>query len=358
VQLLSVKHKGHLDSIWRPNPEHTSRHGLLRLDKNERLSLFPSDVWQDCINALTQESVLSYPEVGPLYRRLAQHHQVSEDSLLLTAGSDAAIRHCFEAFVNPGDRVLYPCPTFAMVTVYGELFAADMRGIGYDRALILDIKTLTEQIDNNTALIVLANPNSPTGGCVERNSLVRMIETARLNRVPVLVDEAYFGFTEESALDLVQRFDNLIVSRTMSKVAGIAGLRLGYVVGQPLIIHMLSRFRPMYEVNSASIVFTKVLLDHWDAVADYGRRTIDGRNKLANYLAETGFSVVNTQANFLHVEFGEQTEEILLDFASAGVLVKGGLDVPGYESYTRLSVGPWECLAPLVTIIERHGKNR
>jgi len=349
---IPVKFRGHIAKIWRPAPEEQSRLGKIRLDKNERVSPFPTVFWQSALDEVTQEIVQACPEVWPLYKKLADIHNLSIEYFLLTAGSDAAIRHCFEAFVAPGDKVLYPEPTFAMVPVYGALYGADMDAVGYDSNLNLNVGYLVDEIDEKTSLIILANPNSPTGTYVSNARIEEILERALNYRVPVLIDEAYYGFCPHTAAGLMKDYANLIITRSFSKISGMAGLRVGYAMGHPEVISLLTKFRPMYEVNAVGVVFARKILDNWEVAETYGRQTIAGRERFSAFLKGCGFSVINTETNFLHVNFGLLKDAMLNALNAKDILVRGMLNIRGYENYTRFSVGPWEYMNPVVDVIK------
>lgn len=348
-----VKFRSHIEKVWRMPPDQQTRLGKLRLDKNERIETFPDSIWQEFYSELSQEQILAYPEVWPLYTELAVHHRLAPENFLLTAGSDAAIRHCFEAFVAPGNTVVYPDPTFAMVGIYCDLYGAERVGIGYDHDLQLDTDRMIQQIDDRTALVILANPNSPTGTAITETLVMQILTKAAMHRVPVMIDEAYYGFCRITAEPLMSEFDNLIVTRSLSKVAGLAGLRIGYAMAHPEVTALLGRFRPMYEINACAVLFARKLLANWDAVLDYGKRTAEGRDRLAQALQGLGLAVVNTETNFIHVDLGTAKETVLQTLEQANILVRGMLNVSGYQNHTRFSVGPWDTISSVLEIISR-----
>lgn len=347
-----VKYRKEIEKVWRTRPDEETRLNKLRLDKNERISAFSPDFWKDAIGAIDEGMVHAYPEVFPLYKRLASFHGLAVENFLLTAGSDAAIRHCYEAFVSLGNKVIYLDPTFAMVTIYGGLFGAEMVGVKYDSRLQIDVEQLMDAIDDNTNLIIIANPNSPTGTLMANDTIAEIAEIAARYRVPVLIDEAYYGFCHHSALEIIRGHQNLIVTRTFSKVSGMAGLRVGYAVGHPEVISLLTKFRPMYEVNSIGIMFACRMLDNWHIAEEYGRKTIEGRKRFSEFLAGCGFPVIDTETNFMHVDFGTLKEPVLTAIATGGILVRGMLNIDGLENYTRFTVGPWETMSRVVEIIK------
>lgn len=348
-----VKHKTWVEKVGRVRGEPTTRHGLLRLDKNERVTDFPQDFLEQLMSELTSDDLTAYPEPEKLYEKLAQLHNVPSNNLMLTAGSDAGIRHCFDLFVNPGGEVVVLEPTFAMVDIYCQLFGAQKKAVGYDDKLKLDVEKLLASINPKTELIVIANPNSPTGTLISPKDIKTILLKAANFDVPVLVDEAYYGFCKQSAFPMLKEHDNLIVSRTFSKAFGLAGLRMGYLLAQTPVAQLLYRFRPMYEVNAIGIQVALKLLDQPQIIENYLSDTEDGRRHLLDFAREKGLNFVDTQTNFIHIDFGSKKQKIVEELSKSGILVRGGLPVKGFETYLRISLGPMIAMKSLTEVISR-----
>ena len=124
-------------------------------------------------------------------------------------------------------------------------------------------------INKKTSLIIIANPNSPTGTLIDEKELKNILHMAQLNKVPVLIDEAYFGFSDFTALPFLNEFDNLVISRTFSKVFGLAGLRVGFLVANRQLAELLGKFKPMYEVNQLAIQIAIQALENYHLVQNY-----------------------------------------------------------------------------------------
>jgi histidinol-phosphate aminotransferase len=336
---LEIKHKKWVDTVHRVRGEVETRLDKVRLDKNERVSLLRDEFWRDLISKIKQEHVLAYPEVEPFYSKLADFLGVSTENLIVTAGADFAIKIAFELFVNPGDEVITLSPTFAMIDVYSDLYNAEKVRIGYDSNLSLDIEKLTDAINENVSLIIIANPNSPTGTYVNNYAIEQILEKAQRYSIPVLIDEAYWGFCPHSAFDLLNSYENLIIVRTFSKTAGLAGLRIGYTLSSKKIASLLYKFRPMYEVNSVAILFALNILDNWNIVDDYIAEAENGKRWLLQELGNMSFRTIDTCTNFIHVDFGKDRDNILRLFKENDILIRGGLGVKGYENYIRISIG-------------------
>lgn len=349
-----MKYKKWVDTINRIRGGMETRLDKVRLDKNERLAPFTKELWDNVMAKFRQEHILAYPEVEPLYEKLAHFLGMTTDTLLITAGSDFAIKVAFDLFVNPGDEVIILDPTFAMVDVYCGLYSAKKIKIGYDSNLNLDIDKLIEAINEKVSLLVIANPNSPTGTYISNDILEGILRKAKQFSVPVLIDEAYYGFCPFTAIDLLSIYNNLIITRTFSKTAGLAGLRIGYVVADSSLAKLLYRFRPMYEVNSIAVLFALEILDNWKLVDEYIRATDAGKKYLLKEFKALSFKTIDTYANFIHVDFGINKDNILSGFRRDGILIRGGLDVKGFENYTRISVGNIEVMKKVIESINKN----
>lgn len=349
-----MKHKKWVDEVNRVRGGLETRLDKIRLDKNERLAPFDNKFWNNVILKIKQEHILAYPEIEPLYLKLANFLGVTAENLLITAGSDFAIKAAFELFVNPGDEVIILDPTFAMVDVYCGLYKVKKIKIGYDSNLNLNIDKLIGSINEKVSLVIIANPNSPTGTYIDNDVLKALLEKAKRFLIPVLIDEAYYGFCPHTAIDLLKSYNNLIIIRTFSKTAGLAGLRIGYIIADQTLAKLLYRFRPMYEVNSVAVLFASEMLDNWELVDEYIRATDAGKKYLLEELNNLSFKTIDTCANFIHADFGIKKDNILSGFRRDGILIRGGLGVKGFEDYTRISVGNVE---EMKKVIESMNKN-
>ena len=245
------------------------RFDYLRLDKNERVSPLPQELFEQIHQQLRYEHLTTYPEVSPLYEKISDYVGCNEDKIVITAGADGGIKNCFDLFVQPGDKVITLNPTFAMVDVYCKLFDACQISIEYDSNLKLNEEKLEESIDESVSLIIIANPNSPTGNTLPKKRLTRIIEKSAEYSVPVLIDEAYHGFCWHTFVEQTNHFPNLIISRTFSKAMGLAGCRIGFLVSSADLSRQLYKFRPMYEVNSFGILAACKVLEKYEYVRAY-----------------------------------------------------------------------------------------
>lgn len=349
-----IRPKKHIDNIYRTQAPESSRMDFLRLDKNEFLPCWPNEWFGDFLKTLRPEHLSIHPELAGLYKKFERVLNIPRARIVATAGSDAAIKAAFEVFVEPGDEVMIPNPTFAMYYVYAKIYQANLIEMNYDNRLQLDINRLIASINNRTKLIAIANPNSPTGTIIDKRDLIRIIEKASGCGASVLIDEAYYPFYEGTIIDLVDRFDNLIVTRTFSKAAGLAGMRVGFSVSNPKVAKLLFAVKPMYEITTLSALLAEYVLDHYERVFEYAKRAMEGKDYLADFFRKKGFEVINGYANFLHVDFGNDRDKIINFLTDNGVLFKDRFEHPSLERFSRFTVGPKESLRPLLEIFDRY----
>ncbi|MFI5346411.1 MAG: pyridoxal phosphate-dependent aminotransferase [Elusimicrobiota bacterium] len=339
-------------------PDWTAGHGrppgLLWLDKNENTDPELAALTADLLAKTDPRSVRFYPECGAVYRKLAKHLGVGADQLLLTAGSDGTIRSVFETFVDPGDVVLHTAPTFAMYPVYSRMFGAETTALEYertDRGPSLPLSRLLEKIDRaRPRLICLPNPDSPTGTAYSTDELARIVEAAGRAGSVLLIDEAYFLFSEMTAVPLTAGHDHVIVARTFAKAWGLAGLRIGCAVASPRTARMLHQVRPMYEVNSVAVEMVDRMLDHSDRVLEAVKRLQAGMAFFQDEMRALGFRTLPTHGNFFHVAFDRHAEAVHDELGKLA-LYRKDFDAPCLKGYSRFSAAPVESFRPLAAAV-------
>lgn len=324
------------------------RLGRLRLDLNERVIGFPNHVMADVMRSLPSDFLAAYPETRPFYGRLARHHGVNADQVLVTAGSEMAIRYIFEAFLGPGDGIVLLDPSFAMFEVYARLCAARVVAVPFDRRLQIRLDDLLSAIDGRTRVVAIANPNNPTGSVFSENALRQIIDKAGSVGAICLLDEAYYYFHPVTVAPLLARYDHLVVTRTFSKALGLASVRLGYALGHPAVIAQVQKLQPIDHASGFAIAFGTYLLDHEEIVWQYAADVREGRAWVAAELSALGFSVVDSAANFVLVEAGDERDALAQWLRDRDVLISTVLRMPFPHQYLRVTVGPIDSMRPFV----------
>ncbi len=275
-----IRPKEHLKVIFRSPAVTESRMNSLRMDKNEFLPCWPEDWYRGFIGQIKPEHISIHPELNGLYGKAESLFNMGKENIVVTAGSDAAIKSAFEVFVNPGDEVLIASPTFAMYYVYSKIYGASLVEAHYDENIELDYEAFMNAITEKTKLIAIANPNSPTGTIIEKDILSSIIERASKHGAAVLIDEAYYPFYEESMVNMIDKCDNLIVTRTLSKAAGAAGMRIGFLLSNKTVAQMAFAVKPMYEITTISAALAEYVLDNYERVAEYAESVREGKEYL------------------------------------------------------------------------------
>lgn len=333
--------------------------GSLWLDKNENLDPVLGTFMAYLLREIDPVHLATYPDCGEVYRKLARWLDVPTDALILTPGSDGAIRITFEAFIAEGDKVVHTVPTFAMYSVYSKMFGAQVEPLAYEkgaRGPSMGAERILDHLDRvRPRLFCLPNPDSPTGTVLSLDELRAVVELcARVDTV-VLIDEAYHPFHDVTCVPWTQEFPHLIVARTFAKAWGLAGLRVGYAVGHPDTIRYFHKLRPMYEVSTIGVAFIERALDHLDAMTASVRRLNDGKQYFVREMTNLGFYTPPTHGNFQHVAFGNAAAAIHRALQDR-VLYRKDSDDDCLKGYSRFSATTAEKFAPIVALIQSAAK--
>ena len=289
-----------------------------------------------------------YPDPlgGDLKRALAAHHGVQPANLLLGNGSHELLMQFAQVFAGPGDEVVASKFGFAVYALAAQAAGATLRpapALPRENAMPRghDLAALRASIGPRTKLVYLANPNNPTGTWYSADIFEAFIASVPAD-VIVVVDEAYAEFTDApdyaSALPLVTRHPNLVVTRTFSKAYALAGLRVGFAVADEGLIAVMERVRESFNVNALGLVAAEAAL----ADVDHLQASIAGnsaqREALADALRARGMKVAPSQTNFLLVEFGDHSSRIEARLVGSGVILRpmGGY---GLGECLRITVG-------------------
>lgn len=330
-------------------------HDMLWLDKNENPDPALQDLLAEILRTLPATALNCYPELAPLYRKLASHLNVAADRLFLAPGSDGVIRAIFEAFVSPGDVVVHTSPTFAMYSVYCRMYGADVRPLTYGPSPDgprLTADEVVEGIERASAkLVCLANPDSPTGTVFAPDDLRRIVAAAGRSGALILVDEAYFPFHAETAVDWTGDHDHLVVARSTGKAWGMAGFRIGYGVASPAVAFLLHKVRAMYEVGAVSAAVFDRMLDHEADMLASVDRLQAGKAAFLSAMAGLGLRTLSGAGNFMHVAFGAHADRVHAALSDL-VYYRADFNDPCLKGFSRFSSAPPDMIAPVIDRIK------
>ena len=311
---------------------------LVKLNTNEN-PYGPAQSVLDAIAAACNEGLRLYPDpdATELKAAIADYHGVDAAQVFVGNGSDEVLAHLFQGFFRQPRPLYFPDITYSFYKVYCGLYQIDYRTLPLADDLSIDVEAFPQQAGG----IIFPNPNAPTGRALPLSAI-----EALLTRCPdtlVVVDEAYVDFGAQSAIELVGRHDNLLVTQTLSKSRSLAGLRIGFAVGQAPLIDGLERIKNSfnsYPLDRLAIAagVASYADDVWFLRAR--QQVIDSREALASELSARGFELVPSAANFLFVRHPDWSGA---DLAGAlrkhGVIVRHFAQPVRIADYLRITVG-------------------
>ena len=271
-------------------------------DKNERLIPFSPGLISLLQEKFNSDWLTKYPDQSGLYETLSNYVSVDPSQILLVNGSDSGIKTVFEALLEPGATVCTLDPTYAMFNVYAKMFGCDVRKLVFDERLDVSVEDILCSIREDVSLLYLANPNQPTGTFINSSDIEVIVEHACEHDVFVLIDEAYIEFSGESgSLRMIERYSNLGVLRTFSKAWGLAGLRLGYLVGDADLLSQFAKTRTLLDINCFAIEIAKILLAEDKIMRSHVDHVLEAKAVIAKLLQGRDVEFINTHTNFTFV---------------------------------------------------------
>ena len=326
-------------AVQRMRPYHPPLEGRtnkLRLDFNEN-PIGCSHAVRRALAKLSSATISSYPEQGTVRRKLARHFGVRAQELLLTNGTDEALSLIVNSFVEPADRVLFVEPTYAMYRFYSELAGARIVAPRYDAEMQFPFEDVILELRSGPRVFFLPNPNSPTGNLLSRVQLRRILKAAA--ETIVVIDEAYFEFSGFTVIPWIRRHKNLIVTRTFSKTAGLAGLRLGCIFVHAELAAAMRKAQSPYPVNVAALAAAEAAIHDRRFLTRTVREVRRARSELERSLARLGIKSFPSAGNFLLVSFGGRAKQIVEALERKGILVRDRSSDFGGEGYVRITLG-------------------
>ncbi len=311
------------------SPPTAGRAGNLRLDFNENTVGCSPAVIDFLRDRLCASDLSIYPEYVEAKRELAGFFGVPEDRMLFTNGTDEAIQVLVNTYVDDEDEVIILAPSYAMYRFYAEVAGARIREIPYRREdLSFPIDELLLAIEPGTRAILIANPNNPTGTGIDIHGIERMLD--RAPDAAVLIDEAYFEFSGITVLPLIASRPNLFVSRTFSKVFGMAAMRFGCLFSQASNVAYMHKAQSPYSVNTLATLAARAAIRDTAYIRGYMDEVLAARTLAYEGLHNLGVRTYASQANFILFDAGERAIPIRDELRRRGVLIRDrSYEIPG-----------------------------
>jgi histidinol-phosphate aminotransferase len=317
----------------------------IKLASNESPLPPHPEVVEAIAKAAAQVNRYPDPQARLLRSRLAERCETEPGRIAVSNGSCEILLAAAEALCEPGAEIVYAWPSFSMYPHMSALSGAREIRVPLAGGWVHDLDAMREEVTAATQIVVVCNPNNPTGTYLPAQSIGEFVESVP-KHVTVIVDEAYIEFQAvdhpDATIDLLSGHPNLVLLRTFSKVYGLAGLRVGYALCSPQFRAAVDAVRQPFSVNLLAQTAAAEAILHQDDVADRVERNIVERMFVEEGLAEMGLEAADSQANFVWVSLGDRDERAIVDaLAKSGVAVRPGAAL-GAEGNLRVTYGTRE----------------
>ncbi len=320
---------------------------FIRMDGNESVDGLPQDFVKGVLNKITPAMLAAYPNPKKCTEAVAEFLNVDREQVLMTNGSDAAIKLFFETYMEENDRVVIASPAFEMYEVYCNMFGAEAVNIQYGEGFAFPMGAYIAAIEQGAKLAIITNPNNPTGSAMSLSSIEKILEIATKNDVLVMIDEAYHWIYPETALPLLDRYPNMILLRTFSKILGLAGIRLGFAVASKEMISDIKKVTPPAGVNAVALLFGEEIMrrpEFLDGIVSSFKRE---KRYMKERLNEEGIQFIDTESNFILIPVQKDVETIISRLREQGILVAFKMN-----KYLRVNIGNEEVTEKLISCVK------
>ena len=333
-------------------PGEQPQNKVIKLNTNEN-PYPPSPKVTEALAKMDTDRFRLYPDptCGPLVEALAEFYHVDRDQVFVGVGSDDVLSMCFLTFFNSRKPILFPDITYSFYKVWAELYR-----IPYEcQRLDGNFRIVKEDYYKENGGVIFPNPNAPTA-IYEELDFVEDIIRANPD-VIVIVDEAYIDFAGRSALELIDKYENLIVVQTFSKARSMAGMRIGYAISNPVLIKYLNDAKysfNSYTMNQAALVCGAEAVKDREYFEEGIRKIIETREWAKDRLARLGFICLDSSANFIfamHPDY--DAKELFEEMKANGIYVRywGSERI---EQYMRITIGTREEMEELFRFLEKY----
>jgi histidinol-phosphate aminotransferase len=316
-------------------------HGAVRLNSNENPYGPPARAMAAIRAAMASSNRYPFMDYDPLAQKIADFHHLKREQVVFGCGSSEILRVAAFAFLGPQKHLIQPSPTFEAMDHYAHGVGAEVISVPLSKTFAHDLEAMLRHANSSGGLIYICNPNNPTASLTPRGDL-----EAFINKLPptyyVLIDEAYHHFAGESGMyksfiDQPLQNERVIVSRTFSKVYGMAGLRLGYGIASPTTADRLASLLTSDGVNGIVSKAAMAALDDADSVRLFVKRNADVRQEFFNQATARMLKPIDSHANFVMMNTYRPAEGIIEHFRRQNVLI--GRRFPAMDTYIRVSLG-------------------
>ena len=309
----------------------------IKLNTNENPYPPSKKVIEVMKNAINDDLKL-YPDptCSDLIGEIAKYYNLDEDEVFVGNGSDEILAFSFMAFFSTDKKILFPDISYTFYKVYAELFNLDYELVKLDE----DFNVPLEELKKQNGGVIIPNPNAPTGKYIDVEDLRKLVEVNKDS--VVIIDEAYVDFGGESMVKFVKDYDNLLVVQTLSKSRSLAGLRVGFALGNKDLIEGLNRIKNSinsYTIDRVALAGSKEAIKDNDYFEEITKKIINTRDKTSEELEKLGFRVLESKSNFVFVSHNKVPGKILYEkLKDHGVLVRY-FNSDRIDNFLRITIG-------------------
>jgi len=318
-------------------PPLEGRRGKIRLDFNE--------------NTVGDVMLTAYPEYDAFIAKLAKHYNLPPDEVLITNGSDEALFVISFTLIEPNEDVaICSRPAFPLIPHYLKLVQGKLTEIPMTDDMQFDLSEIEKALEKNPKLAIFASPDNPTGASISTEVVQRWCQL--YPKTMFVIDEAYYEYAPNSAESLLGQFDNLMITRTFSKAWGLAGLRLGVVLGPKRWIEYMKRVRSPYSVNTMALEKATELLPNYAQVLADAKDTMKRKERVIAKVQEMGYRVIPGNGNFFLMAVGVGSNAFCKFSSERGVLVRDRSSMFKLWGFVRVSIGTDAELDKFIACVE------
>lgn len=315
--------------------------GFIRLNNNENVYGPSKTVLEAIRAAVSTANRYPYMYYDELTARIASHHKVKPEQVLLGCGSTEILRMATQAFLGAGKKLVQASPTFEAFADYARSTGAEIVSLPLTHEFAHDLNGMLGEATGSTVLIYICNPNNPTASITPRKDIEDFIRKLP-STAYVLIDEAYHHYSGQSSsyvsfLDLPLGDERIVVTRTFSKIYGLAGLRLGYGIASPATVSRMRRFATKDNINAMVVRAAIAALDDQQAVGQFVKRNTDDRQEFFNQASARMLKPIDSHANFVMMSAHQPAAEVIQHFQENNILI--GRHFPEMDTYIRVSLG-------------------
>lgn len=331
----------------------------LRLDRNEKVDLWPKDFIKKVLKKKPPSFFSTYPEITGLYKQIAKFEKVKEDQILITSGIDGSIKNILSLITKPNETISVLSPTYAMYEVYSKIFQLKLFKIGYNKNYEIIKSDFDKFFKLKPKILFLPNPNQPIENTLNLKDIEKIALKCKRKKCFLVVDEAYHHFGSKSAVPLIKKFKNIIILKTFSKAFGVPSIRTGFTVSDKKNMDILSKARIAHELSSVSIAVAEYLLKNYEIVKKNAKKIQISRDLLKKELKKIGLETRSQFGNYILIKFQNSIEakKVVKFLKKNYIYVKGPYKQP-WQNFINISIGPYNVMKPFIKKVKEAKKKK